>query len=215
VLSASKPAEKGLVKPEKHHFQRKLPFSKRQFMLRNLLILGVFVGLSASIPIIYQSNPDAFYALLSSATRDTPAKPDVDIATARTQPAAVQPLGRKVLVQSDGRGHYAAAFKLNGRQIDALIDTGATLVAINLSTARRAGISLNASDFKQEVSTANGTIKAAVVNVDRLQIGKISLDDVQAVVLDDKALQTNLIGMSFLNRLEKFQAQDGALLLVQ
>ena len=184
-------------------------------MLRNLLILGLFVGLSASIPIIYQSNPDAFYALLSSATRDTPAKPNVDIAPARTQPAAIQPLGRKVLVQSDGRGHYAAAFKLNGRQIDALIDTGATLVAINLSTARRAGISLNASDFKHEVSTANGTIKAAVVNVDRLQIGKISLDDVQAVVLDDKALQTNLIGMSFLNRLEKFQAQDGALLLVQ
>ena len=184
-------------------------------MLRNLLILGVFVGLSALIPILYQSNPDAFYALLSSATRDTPAKPDVDMATAKTQPAAAQPLGRKVLIQSDGRGHYAAAFKLNGRQIDALVDTGATLVAINVSTARRVGISVNPSDFKHAVATANGTVKAAMVNVDSLQIGRISLDDVQAVVLDDHALTTNLIGMSFLNRLGKFQAQDGALLLVQ
>lgn len=65
------------------------------------------------------------------------------------------------------------------------------------------------------MNTANGAIKAAVVTVDRLQIGKISLDNVQAVVLDDRALQTNLIGVSFLQRLQKYEVQDGALLLVQ
>ncbi|TGR73201.1 TIGR02281 family clan AA aspartic protease, partial [Mesorhizobium sp. M1C.F.Ca.ET.189.01.1.1] len=92
---------------------------------------------------------------------------------------------------------------------------GATLVAINTSTARRIGISLNPSDFNRQVSTANGAIKAAVVSLDHLQIGKISVDNVQAMVLDDRALQTNLIGMSFLQRLQKYQVQDGALLLVQ
>ncbi|TIP31485.1 MAG: TIGR02281 family clan AA aspartic protease, partial [Mesorhizobium sp.] len=112
-------------------------------------------------------------------------------------------------------GHFTSAFKFNGRQIDGMIDTGATLVAINISTARRIGISLNQSDFTQQVNTANGAIKAAVVTVDRLQIGKISLDNVQAVVLDDRALQTNLIGVSFLQRLQKYEVQDGALLLVQ
>jgi aspartyl protease family protein len=65
------------------------------------------------------------------------------------------------------------------------------------------------------VNTANGAIKAAVVTVDRLQIGKIAIDNVQAMVLDDRALQTNLIGMSFLQRLQKYQVQDGSLLLVQ
>jgi aspartyl protease family protein len=54
-----------------------------------------------------------------------------------------------------------------------------------------------------------------VVTVDRLQIGKIAIDNVQAMVLDDRALQTNLIGMSFLQRLQKYQVQDGSLLLVQ
>ena len=54
-----------------------------------------------------------------------------------------------------------------------------------------------------------------LVDVDRLQIGRIALDDVQAVVLDDKALQTNLIGMSFLSRLGKFQVENGRLLLAQ
>ncbi|TIQ02860.1 MAG: TIGR02281 family clan AA aspartic protease, partial [Mesorhizobium sp.] len=66
-----------------------------------------------------------------------------------------------------------------------------------------------------EVNTANGTIRAALVTIDRLQIGKITVDGVQAVVLDDKALRTNLIGLSFLQRLEKYQVENGALLLVQ
>lgn len=181
-------------------------------MLRNLLILSVFVGISVSIPIVYQSNPQVFERLLSPAV-GTDKTPDLKVIPTATSP--VQPLGRKVMVPADERGHYAATFKLNGRQIDALVDTGATLVAINSSTARRIGISLNPADFKHEVSTANGSIKAAAVTIDNLQIGRISLDNVQAVVLDDKALQTNLIGMSFLNRLDKFQAQEGTLLLVQ
>lgn len=184
-------------------------------MLRNLLILGVSAGLSASIPILYQSNPEAFLSLLSSSTRTKVIEPEISVAVARTEPAAPQPLGRKVTVSSDGRGHYAATFRLNGRQVDALVDTGATLVAINLSTARRIGVSLNPADFTQPVSTANGSVKAATINLDRLEIGRISLDNVQALVLDDKALKTNLIGMSFLNRLEKFEARDGTLLLAQ
>jgi len=41
----------------------------------------------------------------------------------------------------DARGHFSAEFKLNGRKINGMIDTGATLIAINLSTARKAGTS--------------------------------------------------------------------------
>lgn len=181
-------------------------------MLRILVIVGIFVGLSVSIPMLYQSNPQLFERVLSSsgASENIPA---ADMSKVAANPAP--PLGRKVLLKADARGHYAAQFKLNGRQIDALVDTGATVVALNSSTARRIGISLNPADFSQEVSTANGKIKAAAVMIDSLQIGRISVDKVQAVVLEDKALQTNLIGMSFLNRLDKFQAQEGTLLLVQ
>lgn len=188
-------------------------------MLRKLLILGVFAGTSASIPIIYQSNPQMVESLLRSSVTSGPATPDtqpnVNLASVPSKPATPMPLGRQVLVNADERGHFLSSFKLNGRQVDGMIDTGATLVAINTSTARRIGISLNQSDFTHQVSTANGSIKAAVVTVDRLQIGKISIDNVQAVVLDDRALQTNLIGMSFLQRLQKYEVENGALLLVQ
>jgi aspartyl protease family protein len=187
-------------------------------MLRKLLILGVFAGTSASIPIVYQSNPRMLDGLLKSAVASRPAveaQPNLDLASVPDKPAAQLPLGRKVVVNADQRGHFTSAFKLNGRQVDGMIDTGATLVAINTSTARRIGISLNPSDFSHQVNTANGAIKAAVVTVDHMQIGKISVDNIQAVVLDDKALQTNLIGMSFLQKLQKYQVEDGALLLVQ
>ncbi|MDX8440840.1 TIGR02281 family clan AA aspartic protease [Mesorhizobium australafricanum] len=187
-------------------------------MLRKLLILGIFAGTSASIPIVYQANPHLVDSLLKSTVASQPAAPEppqVNLASVPDKPAPPMPLGRQVLVNADGRGHFTSQFKLNGRQIDGMIDTGATLVAINTSTARRIGISLNPSDFNREVNTANGAIKAAVVTVDHLQIGKIAIDNVQAMVLDDRALQVNLIGMSFLQRLQKYQVQDGALLLVQ
>ena len=187
-------------------------------MLRKLLILSVFAGTSASIPVIYQSNPQIFENLLKSTVTARPeveAQPQVSLASVPDKPAAPLPTGRKVAVTADGRGHFSTTFKLNGRQVDGMIDTGATLVAINTSTARRIGISLNPSDFSHQVNTANGAIKAAVVTVDHMQIGKISVDNIQAVVLDDKALQTNLIGMSFLQKLQKYQVENGALLLVQ
>jgi aspartyl protease family protein len=188
-------------------------------MLRKLLILGIFSGASASIPIIFQANPHLVDGLLQSTGSSQPAapkaEPQVNLASVPEKPATPMPLGRQVLVNADERGHFTSQFKLNGRQIDGMIDTGATLVAINASTARRIGISLNPSDFNRQVNTANGSIKAAVVTVDHLQIGRISVDNIQAMVLDDKALQVNLIGMSFLQRLQKYQVQDGALLLVQ
>ncbi|QKD01915.1 TIGR02281 family clan AA aspartic protease [Mesorhizobium loti] len=187
-------------------------------MLRKLLILSVFAGTSASIPVVYQANPQIFENLLKSATTaklDAEQQPEVNLASVPDKPVTPLPTGRKVVVSADSRGHFSSTFKLNGRQVDGMIDTGATLVAVNTSTARRIGLSLNPSDFSHEVSTANGTIKAAVVAIDRLQIGSISVDNVQAIVLDDKALKTNLIGMSFLNRLGKYQAENGTLLLVQ
>ena len=187
-------------------------------MLRTVLIFCVLAAASVLIPFAYQSNPQMFDSSPKSAAGTEPAadpQPQLKLAAAPDKPPMPQPLGRKVLVAADARGHFTTSFKLNGRQVDGLIDTGATLVAINTSTARRIGISLNPADFNQEVNTANGVIRAAVVSIDRLQIGKITVEDIQAVVLDDRALHTNLIGMSFLQRLGKYQVENGTLLLVQ
>ncbi|WP_315925265.1 TIGR02281 family clan AA aspartic protease [Mesorhizobium sp. SP-1A] len=179
-------------------------------MLRNLVILVTFTLGAAFLAIIVQNNPQALESLLRpAAPASAPAEPTASAA------APAQPLGRKVLVQQDTQGHFQAVFKVNGRQVPAMIDTGATLVALNLSTARRAGMALSPGDFSREVNTANGRVRAALVRIASLEIGRIALNDVDAVVLDDKALDTNLIGMSFLKRLDKYQVENGALLLAQ
>ena len=187
-------------------------------MLRKLLILGICAGSSASIPILYQSNPEAVDHLLRSALQQ---EAEFDLSSAEinvVRPVSAAPerlLGRKVQIQVGPNGHFTADFRLNGRNVGAIIDTGATLVAINQSTARRIGISLTPRDFKYTVNTANGKARAASAMIDRLQIGRISIEDVKAVVLEDSALSGTLIGASFLNRLAKYQVEDGALLLVQ
>ncbi|MBA3446289.1 MAG: TIGR02281 family clan AA aspartic protease [Pseudaminobacter sp.] len=188
-------------------------------MLRKLLILGVCAGTSASVPILYQANPQLFHGLLRSAMQGdgAPAMPEnsVSALSQRRSGQAEQLAGRKVRLAADARGHFVADFKLNGRRVEALVDTGATVVAINASTARRIGLSLKAADFRDSVNTANGVAPAASVTLDRLEIGRIAVENVPAVVLDDKALSGTLIGMSFLNRLGKFQIENGALLLAQ
>ncbi len=189
-------------------------------MLRKLLILGICAGTSASLPIVYEVNPEAFLRYADAWMNDAPADPTAVAAVpprvARAEPAATQQLaGRKVLVSADTRGHFTSEFKLNGRRIDAMVDTGATLVALNESTARKIGIKLSSSDFIYTVDTANGSAKAAPAVIGSLQIGRIHVENVQAVVLEDAALSGTLIGMSFLQRLGKFQVENGTLLLVQ
>jgi aspartyl protease family protein len=186
-------------------------------MLRQLIILGVCAGTSVLIPIAYQANPQAFHALLRPGVDERSARPKAAVNTVRPKTSAQPEMlaGRKVRLAADPRGHFLADFKLNGRRVEALVDTGATAVAINASTARRIGLSLKSSDFRHSVNTANGETRAAAVMIDRIEIGRIHIENIEAAVLDDKALSGTLIGMSFLKRLGRFEVENGSLLLVQ
>ncbi|TCP89693.1 aspartyl protease family protein [Rhizobium sp. PP-CC-2G-626] len=136
-----------------------------------------------------------------------PAKP----AAAPATPAAVG--AREVVLPAGPGGHFSANLEVNGRSVRGLIDTGATVVALNESTARRIGLSLSTLDYSISVSTANGLAKAASVTLKRIKVGSIAVDNVQAMVLPDAALSDTLVGMSFLNRLSSFAVEDGALRL--
>lgn len=186
-------------------------------MKKQLFALAVIVGSAASVPLVYQTDPERFHDLASWALR--PAEPQpvpvVMLAPQIEQGSARQLTGRRVEIATGPHGHFTAEFRINGTRIDAMIDTGATLVAINRSTAARIGLKLTAKDFKYKVETANGPALAAAGVIDSLQIGRINVDDVQAVVLEDRSLKQTLVGMSFLNRLSTFRVERGKLLLEQ
>ncbi len=175
-------------------------------MLARLLTLAGAAAVAAMVV------PNLATSFLSPADNGKAAK---ELAAPPTSTAKYA-MGRSVVLDADARGHFFGTFRINGRTERGLVDTGASAIAINLSTARRLGISPGALDFTAaRVNTANGVVEAAPATLSRIEIGGISLRDVQALVLPDKALSGTLIGMTFLNRLSSFRVEDGALHLVR
>jgi aspartyl protease family protein len=197
--------------------------SRRQLdsaMLRKLVILGIVAGGSAWVPALYESNPELFENIVRSAVEKRapepePQRPLVIIQQAKMEAPKEQLTGRKVRLEADERGHFRGDFRINGRSLDAMVDTGATMIAINRTTARQVGVHLTPADFRYEVNTANGTIKAAAAMLANVQIGRIQLDNVEAMVLEDRALSGTLVGMSFLRRLASFRVENGTLVMEQ
>lgn len=134
-----------------------------------------------------------------------------------TRPAAAPSASsnyRTVTLNSDGRGHFQADVRVDGRTIAFLVDTGASLVALNEKSAARLGIHPSARDYNVRTQTANGVGKAARVRLDRVELNGITVRDVEAFVMPDEALSTNLLGMSFLSRV-KWTHDRGRLVLEQ
>ncbi len=150
----------------------------------------------------------------SAAVQVAASQPQQQVATLQ-QPEPQPIYGRKARIKMDSRGHFVTSARMNGRNIEVLVDTGATSVAINKRTARQLRIILQAADFKHTVNTANGSTKAASAIIDKIQIGNVTVRNVQAVVLDDKALSSTLLGMSFLKELRSFEVKNQELLLVE
>ena len=145
-------------------------------------------------------------------------RPEAKVEKAEVKSEAVKPepvsLGG-VNLKADARGHFNAAFRINGKSFDGLVDTGASMVAINETIARRLGFGVNSLDFKYPVSTANGRTKAAYIKLDRVELGNIRVRDVEAYVMKNEALSTTLIGMTFLRKLSSFKVENGTLKLVR
>jgi aspartyl protease family protein len=122
---------------------------------------------------------------------------------------------RSVIVSRDRRGHFQLDARIDGRRLTFMVDTGASVIALTADDAATLGIHPSQSEFTALVSTANGTVRAAPVDLDRVEIEDITMRNVAAMVLPDGALSDNLLGMSFLSRLHRWEFADGKLMLEQ
>ncbi len=123
--------------------------------------------------------------------------------------------GRTARARMGRNGHFFFKTRMNGSLVKVMVDTGASGVAINRSTARRLGIHLSNSDFKYKSNTANGIARYAAVTIDEIKIGRIVVHDVRAAVLKDSSLSGTLLGMTFLRKLRKFEINGDTLILTQ
>ena len=147
------------------------------------------------------------------ATQGAHSAPAMQAAVPAPQPAAVD--SRSVTLWRNAQGHFQVNGSVNGRHLDFMVDTGASVIALTARDAASFGIHPAERDFTVQVKTANGVVKAAPVELDMVEIEDIMVRDVAAVVMPDGALADNLLGMSFLSRLHRWQFADGKLVLEQ
>ncbi len=121
--------------------------------------------------------------------------------------------GGHVRIPADRAGHYVAEAQINGRHLNVMVDTGASLVILRYEDARALGLVYGSDKFDIAVHTANGTAKAFRTKLYNVRLGSISLDDIEALVMEQGLLNTNLLGMSFLRRLSRYEVRGNTLVL--
>lgn len=121
--------------------------------------------------------------------------------------------GGIVRLIADRGGHYHADIAVDGRVTRMLVDTGASFVVLRESDARAAGLRPDRSGKTYRLSTANGIVEAEGARIREMRLGPIIVRDVEAIIMSDEQLGSNLLGMSFLSQLRGFEVTGRDLIL--
>lgn len=113
-----------------------------------------------------------------------------------------RPKHTTVQLYANAQGMYNAVGSIDGFPVNFLVDTGATLIAMNAQQAKRLGIDYRLRGQAASVNTASGVEQAYQVKLARVRVGDIELRDIDAVVLNGNSPTEVLLGMSFLGRLD-------------
>ena len=112
----------------------------------------------------------------------------------------------KIVMVADGQGHFYTTGTINGTSVRFLVDTGATMISLGATDARRVGVDFNRGQ-KALSNTANGQAVVSKVKLDTVRVGDVTLHNVDALIHQTE-MPIALLGMSFLNRME--MQRDGS-----
>ena len=119
----------------------------------------------------------------------------------------------EVSIMRDDRGMYRTPGSINGVPMNFLVDTGATFVAINSKMAALANIDYQRYGQRSLANTASGTVIAYRVKLNEISVGGISLNLIDAVVVEGNYPRVPLLGMSFLSKVR--MRDEGELLTLE
>jgi aspartyl protease family protein len=121
--------------------------------------------------------------------------------------------GRTVQIARGRAGDFSVRAQINGARVSMVLDSGASAVVLTQEAAKAAGLPLEVLNYSTNVETANGRTRVAPVTLDRLEVGNIVERSVPALIAQPGQLRSNLLGMSFLDRLESWEVRGDTLLL--
>jgi aspartyl protease family protein len=110
-------------------------------------------------------------------------------------------------------GSFRINAVINGHEAHMIFDTGASAVVLTRQDAEAAGLPVDDLAYIVPVKTANGTGRAALVELDSVSVGDIDRKQIRAYVSEAGALETSLLGMTFLETLSGYSVSQDALIL--
>lgn len=111
-------------------------------------------------------------------------------------------------------GHFEVNATINGHTTPMIFDTGASAVVLTIADAQAAGVDLEGLRYVVPVQTANGQGMAARTRLDSIEVGGIVRRNLTAFVTEAGALETSLLGMTFLETLSRYSVTQNSLELV-
>ncbi|MBA4260613.1 MAG: TIGR02281 family clan AA aspartic protease [Comamonadaceae bacterium] len=113
---------------------------------------------------------------------------------------------QRIVLTADGQGHFMPQGQINGRAVQFMVDTGATVVGIGAADARRINLNYEQGQ-KVRMNTANGTAIGYRIQLDSVRVGDVLVRNVDAVVTP-QSMPYILLGNSFLTRFQMQRSND-------
>ena len=112
----------------------------------------------------------------------------------------------KITIAAGSDGHFTAPGSINGRPVQFLVDTGASVIGLSVSEAERVGLDYKAGQVVR-MGTANGVTQGWRVRLDSVRVGDVEVTGVDAVVMPQPMTYV-LLGNSFLTRFQMQRDND-------
>jgi aspartyl protease family protein len=109
-------------------------------------------------------------------------------------------------------GHFHATLEVNGRPVRFMIDTGASGIVLSARDAVRVGLDPASLTYGGRAQTANGLVQIAPVRLGTVQLGDFTDTAVPAAV-NSGAIDSSLLGMSYLDRFARIEIEGDTMTL--
>lgn len=114
--------------------------------------------------------------------------------------------GNRIVLTAGSGGHFLTQGAINGRAVQFMVDTGATMISLGAADAERLGLNYKAGE-QGRMSTANGVATAWKMTLGSVRIGDVEVYNVDAVV-SPQPMPYVLLGNSFLTRFQMKRDND-------
>jgi aspartyl protease family protein len=120
--------------------------------------------------------------------------------------------GEAIQLTLQDDGHFRLRATINDKEVDFMVDSGASFTAISANTADDIGIDWRDELREADLNTANGVVKAKLVSLDAIMVGDHEIAD-HTVVIAENFGDTNVVGMNFLKSFSSWNVEGDVMTL--